>query len=98
MAYPKYTGNVLFGGVYDVGVAYRTNGELLVTHVEHLGHVDRGGGVAVVQVVQEQLEVTDHHELTDPALFDASHLGHFDVALVSRTNTPGRVDAQRSFC
>lgn len=84
--------------MYDVGVAHRTDCKLLVTHVQDLGHVDRGRGVAVVEVVQEELEVANDNELAYPAFLDTTHLGYFDVALVSSTNTTRWINAQWSLC
>ena len=51
-----------------------------------------------MQLIEEEFEVTDNNKLSLPALLNAARLGHLDVALVGRTNTPGGVDAQRPFC
>lgn len=48
-------------------------------------------------VVQEEFKVANDDKLTEPAFLDAAGLGHFDVALVGRSNAAGRIDAQRSF-
>jgi len=51
-----------------------------------------------LQLIEEEFEVADNDKLSLPALLNAARLGHFDVALVGRANSPGGVDPQRPFC
>ena len=81
-----------------IGLADRADGELLVSHIQDLRHVNRGQRVAVRRnVVEEQFEVAHDDELADPALLDAARLRDLDVALVCRPDAAGWVDAQRPF-
>lgn len=76
----------------DVRVADTRHHELLVPHVQHLTDTDARKCVAVRRdVVQEQLEVTHHHELAHPTLLHASGLRNLHIALVRSADTPRRV-------
>ena len=48
-------------------------------------------------LVQEELEVTNDHELADPTFLYPTGLGHFNIAFVSCPNPTGRVNSERSF-
>ncbi len=85
----------------DVRVADAAHLKLRVPHVDDLRDADRRHVRRAPldgQVVEEEFEVADDDELTDPALLHAAGLGYSDVALVSGADASRRVDAQRPFC
>lgn len=99
LTHPKYTWDVFFRGMNDVGITNTGHHEVIVPHVEDLRHVDWRKSVPIrADVVEEQFEVTYDNKLPDPTLLHASRLGHFDVTFVGCSNTTSRVDSKRPLC
>merc|ERR1719209_664570 len=101
---------VLFRCVYDVGRKDGRDGEVPISHVDHLRNLVRWGNMISsdcaqsmgarmtsigLQVVEEEFEITDDDELADPAFLDPAGARDFDVALVSGADPSRRIDAER---
>ena len=50
-----------------------------------------------LKLIQEEFEIADDHELTDPAFFHASWFGNLYIPFVGGANSSCWIDAQRPF-